>query len=214
MEVESPSKDVVPAPSSTQNNQSNSSAVQSWLSGSTISIIIQIVGLACVIAWFYRKNSQLTQQITDLSSRLEEAESAIERHENVLKKVMTLLGNRQKSAAQSVSQPAAQSTSQSVAQSFSQPVAPVVTAPLPPVQPAPRQVVQQVAQQEQQASFPQGFSLSSIIDTALGAAFPGAMSGTMGGALDQPMIAPSIVELPTIQELDAELKSEFGELNE
>jgi hypothetical protein len=58
----------------------------------TIKIVVEIISLACVVFWFHRKTTAMNKQIAELTARLEETETAIERHENVLKKVMTLLG--------------------------------------------------------------------------------------------------------------------------
>ena len=153
----------------------------SWLSGITVPIIVEVIGLACVTVWFHRKMSAASQQIAELTTRLEEAESAIERHENVLKKVMTLLGKQNGKPAQ-----------------LQQTVKPTQAQPTQaqPAQAQPAQV--RLAQQHRSIIQLDGFDMEPIM------AFGLAQTG-----VEQQQ--PTITELSP-EDLDAELKSEIGEL--
>ena len=153
-----------------------------WLNSNIIFNVIQIIGLACMSIWFHRKISAVSQQVADLQSRLEEAETAIERHESVLKKVMTLLGKQNRTQT------------------------PEVVVPLTP----PPRVSQPRVVQEQQP--PAVSMLESVIGPALGSIFMNPMSfAPSEQASSQHPVQPKIVEISD-KDLDAELKSEIGEL--
>lgn len=59
-----------------------------------IHIILELIIIVSIFVWFTQKINSLTCKVADLTSRLIEQETTTERHEMVLKKITTLLGNR------------------------------------------------------------------------------------------------------------------------
>jgi hypothetical protein len=77
----------------------------SWVNTNMITMIINIISFGCLIVWYNRKFAEISEQIKTLSSRFDDVDSVIERHENVLSKIMTLLNNRQQPPQQLPQQP-------------------------------------------------------------------------------------------------------------
>ena len=158
----------------------------SWLNSNVIFSTIQIIGLACVSIWFHRKISAVTLRVEEALSRLEEVETAIERHENVLKKVMTLLGKQNRNY-------------------FSEPVP--VSVPVSVPTSLPTKATPTPVQEEQPPV--------NLLGAVLGSMFSNPMSFASSEPVEHPPVStrdmPKIVELSD-QDLDAELKSEIGEL--
>jgi hypothetical protein len=143
--------------------------------------------MVCVIVWFHRKTAALTQQVSDLTSRLEEAETTIERHESVLKKIMTLLGNRNTKQQDPLFTTDRNATPRQR-----------VETPEPPVVIDSRPVVSEPANT--------GMDLFGMLLPTL---FPG---GSKAPAPPTPVSQPTITEISE-QDLDSELKSEIAELS-
>ena len=168
-------------------SKATTSSLKSWMSGDLIKTVVEIIGLICIIVWFHRKTSALTQQVSDLTSRLEEAETTIERHESVLKKIMTLLGNRNAK----LSEPAVVSERHATPRQRVETPEPVVEA---------RPVVPEPANS--------GMDLFGMLLPTL---FTGASKAPPAESFP-PVSQPTITEIDE-QDLDSELKSEIAELS-
>lgn len=86
----------VSIPSKQAQQQSQSSNFASFLSKGILQNIVICIMFAVVI-WLFTKRNSTTLEIKELTKRIEEQEATIERHEMVLKKIMTLIGNRRSS---------------------------------------------------------------------------------------------------------------------
>lgn len=195
-----------------------SPAPKSFISFEIVKIALEIIALACMFGWFRKTTNALSQQVTDLTNRLEEAEATIERHESVLKKIMTLLSNRNSKSAvdpeegmpqkRVVVAPTASSPAQTVSQKENREDFPigVLAAPFPDgfLDPIKKNLVSEPVQ-----STPMMDAPSLFISGLMGSMFGG------GAPVQQPPSEP--VQQPTIteitEELDSELMSEIAELH-
>ena len=74
----------------------STNSFSSYFTSGSIHIAAEVIALTGVVAYFYTKNNTLTNNITELARRLEEHEATLQRHEEILKKIVSSMGGVKK----------------------------------------------------------------------------------------------------------------------
>ena len=65
------------------------SVISSFMSTSTLHVVGEIIALTGVVIYFSQKNSTLMKHIDELAARIEEQEDTIQKHEELLNKIVS-----------------------------------------------------------------------------------------------------------------------------
>ena len=169
------------------------SGFSSFLTQTTLHILIEMMALVGIVVYFTKKINKLTKQVEDLNTRLEEQEESIANHDEVLKKIISRLNvNVNIAKSSSIKKPTTKAQKEVS-----------VKTPSPPPQPQPPVV--EVMFQQQSHKTP-GPNIMDIFGTL--------MTGNMSAPAPSSLPSESFIqELNEEENLDDELEEELKDLD-